>query len=258
MDESYGPITMVVGGWLCDGDRWKRIESQWQRRIDYENRKNKKLGMPPISRYKAADLNAFKQEFAQGWDRDRSKQFTSKMISILGRGSVKLQRPIGICCGVRFSDLLSTFPANNKALFKVQWGAYRLCMMQSLRTVADTIRRGFPSEQVAIIYDRGPFGGAAQAALSSIKADPKINGYFTTAAPMDWQQRVALQPADLIAFEGYKLVNSANRERKDWRKSLQKIIGSGLFVRVREISKEALDQIAESMRLAPENPDEPR
>jgi hypothetical protein len=129
-------------------------------------------------------------------------------------------------------------------------------MIQNLITLANTMLDVYPDEQVAVIYDRGPFGGAAQSAFESFKKTsqkPKAKS-VVTMAPMGGEDCVALQPADMLAFEGRKLVGSANRDPNYFRRSLQRVIGNGLVLRVREITKEALDGILEARREAPAPP----
>src|SRR5579863_2725799 len=103
LDESYQDHKlMCVGGWLCEDTRWDKITSQWQMRIDYESRKSQRAGLPSISRYKASDLESFHGEF-EGWNPERKKLLTKKLIDILGRRSSRdrLRKPIGIACGLK-------------------------------------------------------------------------------------------------------------------------------------------------------------
>jgi hypothetical protein len=53
--------------------------------------------------------------------------------------------------------------------------------------------------------------------------------YIVTVAPMEWRDRTALQLADLIAFEGFKLVESQISGR-EMRRSLQRLLGKQITV----------------------------
>lgn len=257
MDESYQDHKlMCVGGWLCNDSRWDKISSQWQMRIDYESRKSQKAGLSSVSRYKASDLESFHGDF-EGWNLDRKKLLTKKLIDILGRGPSrdKLRKPIGIACGLKIPAIPDVL-VNREKIFKTNWAAYRLCMIQNLITLADTMSAIHPDDRVTVIYDRGPFGNAAQSAFESFKRTsqrPRADS-VVTMTPMGGEDCVALQPADMLAFEGRKLVGTDKRDPYYFRRSLQRVIGNGLTLRVREITKEALDGILQARREAPAPP----
>lgn len=259
-DESYtDDLLMCVGGWLAHEDTWKRIESQWGGRVAYENKRSAKRGEPEIDRYHASDLDNFKDQFSRdkGWEEDRRTLFTKKLIDIIGRDRDKLRKPIGIATGIYLPDIREAFPSSGKEKFyKQHWAAYRVCMMQNMLTLADTMRRAFPCEQVAVIYDNGPYNSAALSAFDSFRAGKTKNkSDVVTIAPMCGKQCVALQPADMMAYESRKLIKSGVRQAAQFRRSLQRIIGNGIMIRVKIIGREALTQIAESRRLAPPSPD---
>jgi hypothetical protein len=249
---------MCVGGWLARGSVWGRIEPRWESRIAYENRRSAKRGEPQIDRYHASDLDNFKSQFARekGWNEDRRALFSKKLVDIIGWERERLHKPIGVATGIYLPDLREAFPATGKEkLYKQHWAAYRVCMIQNLLTLADTMRRAFPGDQVAVIYDHGPFNSAATSAFDSFKAGKTKNkGDIVTVAPMCWQQCVALQPADMMAYESRKLIKKGVRDAAQFRRSLRSIIGNGIMIRVKIIGKDALMEIAESRKLAPPPP----
>jgi hypothetical protein len=257
MDESYSDgILMCVGGWLCRDDVWRRIENQWNRRIEYEQRRSIKRAERPITRYHASALDNFRHEYKIGWGDNRKVLFTKKLIDILGREKRELLNPFGIVSGIEFPHILEAFPGSDeKGSYKFYWAAYRICMIECLITLADTMRRFFAGGQVAVIYDRGPFSSAAQSAFDSFKAgNAKNKTDIVTMAPMDWQQCTALQPADMIAYEGRKLIKGGHQTLAQVRRSFKRLIGNGNIVRVRPITKNALLKIAEARILAPNPP----
>ena len=259
-DESYTDgLLMCVGGWLAHDIDWGKIERRWDYRIAYENTRSAKRGEPPFDRYHAADLDNFKAQFARekGWDEDRRKIFTKKLIGILGANTDKLRNPIGLATGISLPDMRDAFPSSHKEkIFKQHWAAYRNCMILDLLMLAETMRKAFPGEQVAVLFDRGPYASAALSAFESFKQGKTPNKHdVVTIAPMGWEDCTALQPADLIAYEGRKLIKSGVKEEAQFRRSLQRIV-SGNMVRVRTIPKDALMQIAESRKLAPPPPPE--
>ncbi len=71
-----------------------------------------------------------------------------------------------------------------------------------------------------MIYDREKdLNTAAQSAYEEARRSP-FSKCFLTMAPGDWQNFIALQPADLIAFEGYKLTDSFKLGKRHLRQSL--------------------------------------
>lgn len=255
MDESYSDgNVMCVGGWLCDEKKWATIESQWQKRIDYENRQSAKRGLPPITRYHATDLNNYRNEF-KGWDERRAVLFTKKLIDILGRGKEPIMKPIGIACGVRVPHLVGNFPQDHPTIYKNHFAAYRLCMIENLLVLSRTLATAFPDEKVAVIYDKGPFGGAAQSAFESFQ-ESKVKRYedVLTMAPVDGKKCIALQCADLFAYEGRKLVTNPKQAEREFRRSLRRVIGNDNYLRVRQITKDVLEKIAANRKSAPEPP----
>lgn len=257
-DESYTDrLLMCVGGWLAHDIVWEKIERQWDYRVAYENTQSKRRSEPLIDRYHASDLDNFKGQFARekGWNENRRKVFTKKLVGILGRNKEKVLNPIGLATGIGVPDMLDAFPSSREEkIFKLHWAAYRNCMILNLLMLAETMREAFPGEQVAVTYDRGPFRSAAVSAFESFKQGNAPNkNDLVKIDPMGWEECTALQPADLIAYEGRKLIKSGVREESQFRKSLQRIL-TGNMVRVRTIPKAALTAIAESRKLAPPPP----
>lgn len=131
-------------------------------------------------------------------------------------------------------------------------------MIQNLLSISEVMQRVFPEDKLAVIYDRGPYGGAALSAFNSFKntSSKEKAKYITTIAPRSGEDCVALQPADLIAFEGRKLVAAEKRDPYYFRRSLKRMLGNGNFVRVREINKDVFEKIIEARKLAPSKPDD--
>ncbi|PYT54253.1 MAG: hypothetical protein DMG46_22300 [Acidobacteria bacterium] len=97
-------------------------------------------------------------------------------------------------------------------------------MLMCLAQICDYIHKQMLWERVSVIHDQGPFNAVAQLALNSARRSVKHSQHLVTVAPMQWQDRVALQPADFIAYEGYKLVE-AHKDGREFRRSLQRMMG---------------------------------
>jgi len=216
MDESYNHRTMCVGGWLCHEDIWPFLEDAWEVRIAYENRISSKNGLKQLSRYKAADCASCVNEF-EGWSVPRQIRLTKKLIEIIAK-----HKPVAFVFGATRKELLHKFPDVDDDNWK--HCAYYLCMVMCLAQMCQFIHKQMPWERVTIIHDQGPFNGTAQLALNSARRCVEHSAHIVTVAPMQWQDRVALQPADFIAYEGFKLVE-AHKDGREFRRSLRRMMG---------------------------------
>jgi len=100
--------------------------------------------------------------------------------------------------------------------------------------------------RVAIFHEHSEqFNGAAVSAFEAMKADDcPYRDYLASMVPVRWQDCIAVQSADLLAFEGYKVINLGSGERRPgrgddpmdaekMRKSMQAIIGKKVPLQVR-------------------------
>ncbi|HWH59725.1 MAG TPA: hypothetical protein VN682_19000 [Terriglobales bacterium] len=217
-DESYDGVTFCVGGWLYDTDGWKKIERRWNRRIEYEQRRSIKRGETPISRFHAADCSNRRGEF-YGWSVLRQTQFFKKLIGIVCDYQV-----VGIAWGTSFTDLKEHFPDYKQK--KAQDVLYYLCMQQCLGDLAGIMYRSYPGERVTVFHDSG-FNGTALAALEKYRRDrPDASRSILTIAPLEWKDSIALQPADLMAYEGAKACFRHRSNIQEMRRSLHKLLDS--------------------------------
>lgn len=102
-------------------------------------------------------------------------------------------------------------------------------MLVCLAEICQFMHSQLPKEEVAVLHDSGPFNGAAQLALTSLRKSIQYSEHISTVAPLEWHKRVALQPADFIAYEGYKLVE-ADKNGRELRKSLQAMLGKKVMI----------------------------
>lgn len=225
-DESYDGRTMCIGGWIARDEVWTRIDAKWKQRIDYENRISARKGTGSLSRYHASDCASMCKEF-EGWDEPRQISLTKRLIAVIGEGNRKRigSQPIGVACGLSLLELHNVFPLIERTALK--WQAYRVCMVKALLLTGQVMRRNFTNERVTVIYDRTKeFNSAAQMAYAdALPEDNPMAKYFVSIAPGGWEDFVALQSADFLAFEGFKLTGSCKRGKEHFRLSLQGIVG---------------------------------
>ena len=229
-DESYDRSTMCVGGWLCTGDGWKVIEDKWVARIAHESRMSVKKGHRPIQRYHATDCSNLKHEFAskEGWSIDRQIVLTKKLISIIGEAN---PQPIGIAIGMSLSELKLVRPDFTDK--ELKWWAYRFCMADCLDNIGKAVREWFSHDDVSVIHDGSDeLDSAALEALHDIQKSKRPYAHqFAALTPGSWKHFPALQPADMLAYEGFKFTAARKRGNESLRKSLEGFIGHGVIIR---------------------------
>jgi hypothetical protein len=229
-DESYDSHTMCIGGFMATDSVWGRIEPRWAARIRIESEISGRQGLKPLSRYHATDCASMVHEFA-GWDVKRQIHLTKRLLDIIGTGNRRVvgAKPIGVACGIAYDELRAAFP-ELKTKGAVRWHAYKFCMAKCLQLILDVMRRKFPEDRVTVIYDRTEeFDSAAQSAYNAISPlGSWPTKYFVSMAPGDWQTFVALQSADMLAFEGFKKTGSSKRGEEYFRRSLRGIVCRGI------------------------------
>jgi hypothetical protein len=203
MDESHdNNRVMCIGGWLAPDRLWEKIEDRWGKRVEHERRISIKKGFPPPSRFHAANCSSLKKEFdrAKGWDVGRQIRFAKVLIGIIGK-----ERLVGYVVG----SSLQGYDAHYRSLKAAQRDVYGICMYHCLLLIGQDMELSWPSERVTIFHDHGDFNGAAQSAYTAAKAkDFPYRDFFVTMAPRSWEDCIALQPADLIAYEGFKAIQA--------------------------------------------------
>jgi hypothetical protein len=229
-DESYDRSTMCVGGWLCHEDTWKVIEKNWLARVGHERRIAIKHGHKPIRRYHATDCGNLKREFSKknGWDIPRQIRLTKKLIGIIGTAN---PQPVGIVIGMSLDELKLVRP--DFTAQELKWWAYYFCFRECLDNVGKGMQEWFTHEKVSVVYEGSTdLSSAALKVFQEMKENQlPFAHHFKTVAPGFWSDFTALQPADLIAYEGFKLSAAYKRGSVHLRKSLEAVIGHDIQIR---------------------------
>jgi hypothetical protein len=245
-DESYNKRTFCVGGWLCPDDEWTKIVNRWMLRIRHENQISRKQNLRAVTRFHASDCATFGGEF-RGWDQARQVGLMKKLTEIIRRS-----KPIGIATSAQLGDFVSGYPGHEQQRHR---GCYFFAMMACLLMLGDLMSEQFQKERVTIIYDRGNISEwAAQKAFSSMKNDLRYEPrkYFVTIAPMGWEDCAPLQVADLLAYEGYKVIDRKMLGSLELRRSLESIIGHGVPLRVQSYRPDAFRKLATMQKVMEE------
>jgi hypothetical protein len=217
---------------------WKNIEQDWKACIDYENKKSAKKGFPPISRYHAADCANLKKEFdeTRGWDIDRQIKLSKRLCGIISK-----HRPWGIVvggAGSEFSTVNQSVspPERIKKMYAASFRIY-------IYMLAEIMGTNFPEDRVTLYFDQSKdFEPIVTAVYNEFREHPRWGQLATpiiTVAPLSWEDAIALQSADLIAYEGFKRLGAPMST--GLRKALLAMIGTRTPLAVARVSSEDTD-----------------
>lgn len=221
IDESYDNAQKLFA-LLClisTGKYWARMERSWKLHVAAVNRKLKQQGRPLISRYHASDCSSRRNEF-DGWTYQERDDFVLGLFGIFTRIPIHT-----VAFDVDLDELSEVFPEWGDDRLKTAYGILTRFVMFRIGEDFDRFNHGRRGNQrVTLFHDRTAGNG---------RYDPTIleafnfqmsewafgyKSYFTTIAPLAWEDCIALQPADLVSFEVFKEAQ-AKRESRRSRKS---------------------------------------
>jgi hypothetical protein len=233
-DESYNNRTFNFGGWLARESVWSRLESQWGRRLDFERRRHGKL-----ERFHATHCNGGAGDY-EGWGPADRVKHTKSLLDIVKRR----KELVAVCAGLDVEAMRRVYPGDAK-----DWraGAYRLTVTQLMIMVARTVKKN-SGHRVAIIHDwANEYNVTISDAFTAQQENPKWahRDLFISCTPMKWQDRIALQSADMIAFDTFKLLDGTTHSTPRMRRSLQALLDGQIPVLARYIGEPALLRLRE-------------
>jgi len=197
-DESYDPQSnaYVVGGMAATEDVWNKIVRSW-------NWKNKRVG---IKCFHAVDLNAHKYEFT-GWTNQRAKRYSRSLLKILIKQKRRLQ---AVSVGVLVKEYEQIINEHGRR----QMGhPYILCFKQCIALLAEELHRpqnGWDSNiGFSVVLEQNKFQAEAVGLFYKMKAHPTWRAAYRlgTCEPGSREKFVPLQPADLMAYETFRLIH---------------------------------------------------
>lgn len=221
-DESYKsqekpPKAYMVSGFVAEERTWSKVEKGWQAI-------NKRRG---LSRFHAASLNALSDQYA-GWTAQRSKRYTKALLEVLTKQKLRLHV---ISVGILVRDYERIISTEGRRKFGQPYlVCFKSCVTQ---IVAKMEHEGWGRNWLlSVIFERNEFQNRAVKLFYAMKDHP---GYpyrhrLATCAPGSPEQFIALQPADLIAYEACRYLR--NKEFGDpdkVRKALRKMFAHNAF-----------------------------
>jgi hypothetical protein len=200
IDESYDgeelPRMFSLTCTMSQASEWFWIEMAWQKCLDEKNISLSEQGRPRIWRYHSVDINNFRGDFA-GWDGIERLAFCEKLLGVLSRHTMRYEG-----CLINIHELVEEWPEANS---DPKGYAYEILLGFLMIRIGKSMSR-LPNSKITLFHDRCSYDGIFLSAFNNLMSDPTFiyKHSFTTIAPMGWEDCVALQPADLIAYENFK------------------------------------------------------
>jgi hypothetical protein len=224
MDESFDKDqkTFAVACLTLMGKDWIELERIWRLRLESINRKLKKQHRTPISRYHASDCSGRRKEF-QGWSHDERDDFVKDLFGVFKRIPVH-----NVCLDMKLDDLCEVFPEFAGDRLRAAYAVATQAVVELLAKDFCDLSGGRNDTRITLFHDRtanGRYDPVILKTFNDVILGPwfEFRHYFTTIAPMSWEHCIALQPADLVAFEVFKAAEG-REEGRQRRKSLQALI----------------------------------
>ena len=204
------------------------MERQWKLHLRAKNKTLKRAGRPLISRYHASDCSSRHGEF-EGWSHDERDAFVLGLFEIFRRIPFHT-----VVFNTQLDELCEVFPewANDRLD-----AAYGLLTTFNLYLIAQeftAFARNGRTPRITLFHDRTAADGRYDPTILKAfnrqisKPDFPYRDYFTTIAPLRWDQCIALQPADLVAFECFKQAQ-AKLDGREPRRSFKALLNMENF-----------------------------
>lgn len=235
IDESYGndnndPSTEIftLSCALSNVKGWSAIESSWKKCLAAKNKSLKAQGRKPISRYHATDCSTFHGEF-EGWDKEEQIAFAKDLMAGLTRGDAWVNV---IAYSMPMEPFLAEFPECKDDPLPACYSLIKLIMLE----IADQVqlaRRKFNKTKradIVLFHERCSYDASILNSFNTAITDKTFTEreMFHSITPLGWETSIALQAADLIAYETFK-DSQRQFSRRDRRKSLDFLLSTDTF-----------------------------
>ena len=227
---------------MASDKSWLEMERAWKLCLSAKNKRLKKEGRKLLRRYHASDCNSRRKDF-EGWSAEEQIEFVKGLLSTFRR--TRGVHAVGYV--LNLDELREVFP-NTTDHLAYAYDLLTKFMMQTIGDDFDDLGDGRPAK-VRLFHDRtanGKYDGTVARAFDQLIADEhfKHARYFTSIEPLDGEECVALQPADLVAFEAGKYAEQQAKKRKSFEAMLD-LPEFGIHVKM--FTKEILQRMKRSI-----------
>ena len=213
---AHTPKVYVVAGFISDERCWAKIAKAW-------DEKNQRIG---VRRFHASHLNARDGEF-KGWSKNRQIRYAKDLLRILKERKKRIH---AVSCGILARDYdRIVSPEGRKKLGHPYIACFKSCVAMIAQQMSTNNFE--PDDKFAVILDRNNLENEAVKVFYKMKDSVEwpYSKRLATCAPGTWQDFTELQPADLIAYETFKLLLSRHSGRSV-RKSIESMFGKNGFL----------------------------
>jgi hypothetical protein len=228
MDESgvHGKASPVVtvAAYVAKPRTWETFTRRWN------------ATKRPIKVFHSSDCNAFEGEF-EGWARaDRD----ALVINLL---KVVRERPMmGFVTGLDLRAYEEAMTANPD-LRELLPDPYGTCFHWTVGTIMEIIEKKRNNERLAFFHENNSFHKEAYEGFDWIKANRTTHTSMMTLSFGGKDDFVPLQAADILAYEGYKLlIDPAARKRPS-------LVALGDNISIRWYGRENMDKLVARLKL---------
>lgn len=249
IDESYNAQDQNLFALSClttTGKEWLEIERAWKLHLSAINKKLRKEGRPIITRYHASDCSGRRGEF-EGWTLDERDAFVRGLFGILKRSGTGFH---AVAYVIELDDLCDVFPEFAKDRLEAAYAILPKFVMNTLGDDYRTMAQGRPAK-ITLFHDRtggdGKYDPMILRSFNSQMSDPNFHfkEFFNTITAWGWEDCIALQPADLVAFECFKEAEAKLEARKS-RRSFKALLDMEAFgIHVKSFTKTAIHRFRE-------------
>lgn len=248
IDDSGDKQIFSLSCLLSKSGNWQWIEQDWNRCLAEKNKSLALQGRKQILRYHSVDMNNFKEEYAD-WSPDERKEFSTKLLDIFKKPS---NCAIAYSRSIELKPLVRLMPEIAPKPYLYAHAILLQRMMMDIGASFSKANNGDPSGiKISLIHDRSRYAGALQHAFQNLKSKTGFPyaDLFTSLTPMGWEDCIALQPADLVAYENFKEVLRQKSEyEKDrtrpMRIPLKEFLSSDSIAGVsKHIGEEAIQEV---------------
>lgn len=245
IDESYGPAQNIfaLSCLLAKGSQWIDFERKWRLHLAVKNRELKKAGRPLISRYHASDCSGCRKEF-KGWNRDERDAFVCGLFQIF-----RQIKTFTVVYDVRIDDVCEVFPEYARDRLEAAYFWLTTFMLIQIGKDLNGTPKNGSAIRFNLFHDRtggdGKYDSTILHAFTRLKKDQTFTHRekFTAIAPVGWEDHIALQPADLVAFECYKQAEARFATRKS-RRSFEELLNMRTFgIHSKTVNLDALKEL---------------
>jgi|GEM_PF-2676003 len=220
-DSGDGTDILTLSCLIAHSPTWVFLGLEWEKLIEQKNSELIAARRKPFSRFHASDCSCRKNEFSD-WDTAHDQiPFMQALLSIMEKYKFDVASYT-----INLKELVKHLPIakpNPRAF------AHVLLLHYIMDAIAAGSLKNHKDAVIGIIHDRGSYDSVL---LDAFNVLVKNESYFPAAkrfcsiTPMGWEHCVALQQADLLAYENYK-ESSRDAAKRGRRKSLEWILNRG-------------------------------